>query len=193
MSWALTQSTAPTEEPITLVEAKLHLRVSLYDDDNLITGLIKAARAYAETVTRRQFVNATYQYKLDAWPNGDIRLPRPPLSSVTSITYVDVNGDVQTAGSSLYDVDTDTEPGRISLAYDQIWPTARDQNNTILITYVAGYGAASAVPESLKQAIKLLVGHWYENREGVITGTISAPVAFAVNALLQSEKILEVA
>lgn len=185
MPLTLVQTVAPASEPVTLAEAKLHLRVEVSDDDDLITGLLKAARQYAETVTGRQLMQATWRLNLDAWPDDDeIRVPKPPLQSVSSITYVDTAGATQTVAASDYQVDANSEPGRIVPAYGEVWPAVRDQLNAIAVTYVAGGAAASSVPEGIKAAIKLLLAHWYETREAVITGTIATEVPMAVESLL---------
>ncbi len=95
---ALVLLTAPTEEPITLDEAKLHLRVEIDDDDTLILGMIKAAREYAEVVTHRRLITQTWRYYLDSWPEDKdyIEMPFPPLQSISSITYTDCDGVVYT-------------------------------------------------------------------------------------------------
>lgn len=185
-------SSAPATEPVTTAELKSHLRVDSTDEDTLIASLGTAARQYVEEQTRRALVTQTWVLKLDEFPesDGEILLPRPPLVSVSSVTYVDTAGSTQTLSSSVYSVDTTDTPGRITLAYDQTWPTVRDQRNAITVTYVAGYGAASAVPDALKAAIKLLVGHWFTNREGVVTGTIATEIPMAVDALLAPYRVL---
>ncbi len=155
--------------------------------------LIKAAREYAERVCNRRFINSTWDLKLDYFP-CEIRLPYPPLSSVTSISYVDTNGDTQTVSSSVYSVDASSEPGVITLAYGQDWPSARDQRNAVTVRYVAGYGASSSsVPESVRQAIMLIAAHWFEQREEVISGTIISKVPMAAESLLWVNRILEAA
>lgn len=171
----LTQSTAPTEEVVTLEEAKDHSRIDHNDDDALIRTQIKAARSYVEEIANRQLVNASWTYTLDSFP-GEIILPRPPLVSVTSIQYVDTAGSTQTEATSVYTVltDDDTE-GRIVEAVNQTWSATRDQPNAVTIVYVAGYGAAAtAVPEGYKAAILLLFAEMYENRETFAVGRILA-------------------
>jgi uncharacterized phiE125 gp8 family phage protein len=119
-------------------------------------------------------------------PVSEILVPRPPLISVSSITYVDGNGTTQTLSAAAYKVDTDSEPGRITPAYGYCWPTTRAEINAIAITYVAGYATRAAVPASIKQAMLLLIGHWYENREAV--GQVGGTVAMAVESLLWSQR-----
>ena len=105
--WSLTETVAPAEEPVTTAEAKLHLRVDHGDEDAYIDTLVATARQHIELVTRRAMVDTTFTLKMDAFPT-EIRPPRSPLSSVSSITYVDTDGATQTLSASVYSVDTDT-------------------------------------------------------------------------------------
>ncbi len=203
------QATPPAAEPVSLVEIKAHCRVDISDDDALLGGLIVAARQHVESLTRRQLINATWRLSLDAFPGvtrhvggwprsaaegADIRLPRPRLQSVTSITYLDAAGAAQTLSPSSYTVSGDEEPGRIALAPGSDWPdTQADRINAVQITYVSGYGAdASSVPQALKQAVLLLAAHWYENREAVVVGTINSALAMAVESLCWPHTCMEV-
>jgi uncharacterized phiE125 gp8 family phage protein len=182
-------------------EAKLHLRVAHNDDDNLIYGLVSAATEFAQEKSKRQFITATYDLKIDYFPPGDeyfldsagigylgqeIILPRPPLASVTSITYVDPAGATQTLSPSVYTVDISESPGRIRLAYGQSWPSTLDHPGSVTVRYVCGYGGPSSVPSSAKAAMLLYVGHLYENRELAITGTIITKVPLAFESLIAS-------
>jgi uncharacterized phiE125 gp8 family phage protein len=180
-------ATAPASEPVTLAEAKAHLRVDISDDDTLIDGLIASARRYFEEAARRALITQTWRLSLDGWPSGDeIELPRPPLQSVTSVIYKDQDGNATTWAAANYIVDTDSEPGRIVLAYGQSWPTGvLYPANPIQITYKAGYGdAGSSVPTQMKQAILLLIGHYYENREDTIAGTTIKAIPLGVHSLI---------
>lgn len=172
---SLTLVTAATAEPLISADIQQHARFESDDEDTYIDGLIASARSWAETCTKRQFVTATYRLGMASlfdptygsleqgiWT---IRIPNPPLQSVSSITYVDGNGSTQTLASSQYIQDTASEPGRITPAYNVTWPTVRHQRNSVLITFVAGYGAASAVPEEVKTFIKFAVTTLFEHRE----------------------------
>lgn len=184
--------TAPAVEPVTLTEAKAHLRVDHTDEDTLITALIPAARQLAEMHSRRAFVTRTLDAALDDWPYDDvIELAYPPLASVTSITYLDDAGDSHTMSSDDYFVDTISQPGRICLADDANWPAETLRRRAaITIRYVCGYGLAAAVPQNYKAAILLLIGHLFENREAVIVGAgLSATaIPLAVDALLLTDR-----
>ena len=169
---ALTLVTAPAAEPLTLVETKDHLRIDHATEDSRITAMILAARNWGEGFTRRAFITQTWDLFLDYFPPV-IDVPRPPLQSVTSITYVDGDGNSQTLATSVYTVDADSERGRIYLAYDQSWPSLREIPKAVTVRFVAGYGATYAsVPEDLRQALLMHVSRIYEMREPVVTGTI---------------------
>lgn len=150
--------------PLTTAALKLHLKVDYDDDDDLIDQLILAATQYCQNFQNRIYVSATQTMVMDSWPTIIVP-PWSPLVSVGSITYVDIDGATQTLGSSLYRVDAVNEPGRITVAYNESWPDIRNVTNAITVTYDAGYGAAADVPDDVKNAIKLLVGSWYEYRE----------------------------
>lgn len=184
MNKVLTVSTAPVTEPVTLAEAKLHLRVDSNDEDAMVTSLIAAARDMAETYSRRSLVTRTYDFVMDEWwDNGVLWLPMPPVQSVTSVTYVDKDGVTHTLPNTSYYLDT--AMGRLCMVYDASFPsTTLRPTAAITVRYVAGYGAANAVPDAYKAAIKLIVGHWYSNRETVVTGTITAQLPMAAESLL---------
>ena len=184
--WAsLVRTADAAAEIMSVAEAKSHLRVDGPDEETYIGTLVGAARQLVEEQTSRATTNQTWVMKLDQFPACDeIRLPRPPLVSVTSVAYVDGNGSPQTWASSNYVVATGSEPGRIRLAYNVQWPETRDQPEAVTITYVAGYGAAAtAVPDPLVHAAKLILGDLYALREGAVVGTIHAENP-AVDALL---------
>lgn len=164
--------TPPSEEPITLDQAKNHLRVDIEDDDGLIDSLIKVSREYAEAVTGRALITQTWKMYLTDWPEEDyIELPYPPLQSISSITYEDYNGTVTTWAATHYKVDTYSEPGRVVLAYDDTWPTATlNVSNPICITFVCGYGTPDDIPESIKAGMKIDLSDLYDNRASIVIG-----------------------
>ncbi len=171
--------TAPTVEPVTLPEAKAQLYVTDTADDMLITSKIKAARWLVEKYLNRALVQQTWKLQLDAFP-AIIRLARPPLNSISSIQYVDTDGTTQSLDTSKYQVDNISEPARIVPAYGETWPNTRGQIGAVTVTYVAGYDGDGAspedltanIPQTIKDAILLLVTELYENREVSVIGTI---------------------
>lgn len=176
-------------EPLTTAEVKTHLRIDFTDDDAYLSALITAARQYAEVTQGRAIVSATYVEKYDAFP-WMIYVPSPPLISVTSIAYLDTAGDSQTLSSSLYTVDTSSMVGRITPAYGYTWPSTQDVINAVTLTYVAGYAGASDVPQTTKQAMLMLISHWYEHRSAVADVQMM-PVPMAVQTLLGFERVVE--
>lgn len=180
--------TRPAVEPISLTEAKLHLRVDISNDDSLIQALILAAREMTEDILRRALITQTWDCILDEFPDGDeIVLPLPPLQSVASITYKDQDGDESTFSADDYIVNTDAEPGKVVLAYGASWPsTSLYPTGAVTVQFVAGYGDASTdVPQKYRQAMLLLIAHWYENREAIATtGAVPKEIPLAVESLL---------
>lgn len=183
--------TAPTAEPVTLAQVKLHLRVDDSVEDALLTGLIRAAREHVETVTQRALMTQTWDLKLDAFPcdGAAIEIPKPPTQSVTSITYVDTAGVTQTWSSALYTTDLPSDPqgqpGRIVPAYQQVYPQTRDVPNAVTVRFVAGYTAIGLVPDSIKAAMKILIGTWFDpGRASVALGVTATPIPHTVDALL---------
>jgi uncharacterized phiE125 gp8 family phage protein len=169
----IVQSTAPAELALTMQEVKNRIKVEMtdQDDDEFIMLLIGATQGHAEDVTRRQFVEATFTYTIDAFPSGDeIELPKPPLVSVTSVKYIDTSGVQQTFSSGNYDTITDQEPGFIRLGYNKEWPSTRDQPDAVEVIFKAGYGTQSSVPAELKCAMGMHLGHHYDHRKSVEIG-----------------------
>jgi uncharacterized phiE125 gp8 family phage protein len=197
MPLTLVLDTAPTGggppdgEPVTRDEAKDYARITLTAEDSIVDGLITAARKYVETVTRRQLVTATWKLYLDGFPSGAIVVPRPPLSSVTSITYTDENGNTgQTWSSADYQTDLNSEPGRIRPVEGETYPsTQADTYGTVTVEYEAGFGAAADVPEDYKLAIKMLVAHWYDLGRSPVVALRVADVPMTVDALLMQHRI----
>lgn len=184
--------TGPTSPAVTTAEAKSHLRVDIADDDTLISELVAAAVQMFEELNGRALFTQTWKMTLDRWPSsGRIELPRPPLASVTSIKYYDTAGTEYTFDSANYDVETGRTPGRVSLGYGQVWPAeSLRYNSPIVVTYVAGWATTAAIPARYKAAIKLLVGHWYENRETIITsGAMPKAVPLGFESIMLMDRV----
>jgi len=160
----LNLKTAPAVEPITLDEAKLHLKVDGADDNTLITALIKTARQLAELETKRSFITQTWKLILDYAPPV-IEIPKPPLQSIVSITVIDLDGELSVVSDTVYNVDaSQNSPGRVALSSGSVWPEHRGFASFI-VEFKGGYGdAATSVPDALKQGILQLLGHLYDNR-----------------------------
>ena len=187
-----------TSEPVTLAEAKLHLRVDLSDDDALITAMISAARDMVERYTSRTLIYTAYRLTMDNWPY-DIELPRSPAieaaaNLVTGIAYItpriryyddDGNQQTMTYAANDFEVLLDNNPPLLVLPPSGMWPiTYPLQRGAIEIDWIAGYGSASTgIPQLLRLAIMMLVAHWYEHREAV--GSFGSEVPLAVDSVLR--------
>lgn len=160
---------APAEEPISLAEAKLHLRVDGTDEDTRISTLIVAARERCEHETGRRMITQTREMVLDAFPSSSeaIKLHSDCVmaQSIASVEYLNAAGSWVAFGSSNYALDARSLPGYVFLAVGSAWPTPVDSANAVRLRIVCGYGAASAVPQSLKQWMLLHIGANYRNRE----------------------------
>jgi uncharacterized phiE125 gp8 family phage protein len=165
---ALVLITPPTTEPVTLTEAKLQLRVTINDDDNLITALIAQAREYCEGFQCKAYITQTWQLWLDGWPaESEIAIPKQPLQSITSVKYYGTDNTEYTLLSADYFVDAKSQPGRAVLAYGKSWPTITLRPaNAICIEFKAGYGDTAAnVPKIVKQAILMHIDLLYPGND----------------------------
>lgn len=154
--------TPPAAEPVTLAEAKAHLKIDTSDEDALVATLITAARARAEWHTGRAFVTQRWRLRLDVWPQqGVIELPLPPLVSVEEVAVTDAGGIRSVLDTASYRVDTASAPGRVIVTARPPSLRARDG---LEVAFTAGYGDASAVPAAIKQAILEIVADLYTHR-----------------------------
>lgn len=163
--------TGPTSEPISLSDAKGHLRVDHAEDDQLILRQLKAARRYVEDAIGWALLAQTFDQYWDSWPFGNrpLELLRQPIQSVTFVQYTDSTGAVTTLTANTdYIVDLWGDPPRIAPAFGKLWPgAALAPLNAINARYVAGYATAADVHDELVHAVYMLLAHWYDNRSDV--------------------------
>lgn len=174
--------TPPTDLPITLEEAKLHLRVSHDEEDGLIENLIRAATQHVDGwtgVLGRAVMPQTWRQDFDGW--SCLRLLLNPVREIESVTYRDSDGNQQTLDPAVYTLRVDDGGAYVDLAPGQSWPAVASSVDAVSVTYEAGYDEA---PAPIRQAMLLLIGHWYDNRQATIVGTNATEVPLAVGALL---------
>lgn len=182
------RTSAPAVEPVTAAELRTYLREteSSFSDADA-DGFIQEARELVEEASGIALITQTWQLSLDHWPAGEerwtegvsqgavpdlqgansqVELPRYPLQSIDSVTVYDEDGDsTAVAVASVFDVDTSRRPGRLRLKSGQTWPIALRDTNSVVISYISGYGdAASDVPAALVRAVKQLAAYLYSHR-----------------------------
>jgi uncharacterized phiE125 gp8 family phage protein len=186
----LSQQTSAAETTISRQELADHLRIDDQAETDVLDAIILAAETYAEEITGRSFVSKTYLYTLERW-HRLIILPRPPVTSITSIQYVDNDGATQVLASNRYQLDAQGFVSCVKEAYGETWPSIRHGVvNPIAITYVAGYADAASVPAPIKQAVKLIASDLWTNREDSAPVTLQ-PVPFAARTLLAPYKVTQ--
>ena len=215
---SLVRATEPANNPVTLAEAKLHLRIDNADEDALISNLVTAATRWAEDYCDRTFCHTQWQMRVDSFygaigspvqfglkadgnniegrqgtvPNLDIELPRPPMvqagtATAVTITYTPSAGaSTATLAATEYRVDRQATPGAARPLYGQTWPSHLVDQNSVAVTWWAGYSAdGTSVPAPVKSAILMLVSHLWSNRDAA-SETALSEVPFGVKALLDT-------
>lgn len=186
----LVLTTPAAAAPVSRDEVKTHLRVDHADEDELIDAAIAAAVAaldgYSGTLGRA-LGSQTWTLHLARFPAGRLTLPLPPLISVTSIAYVDPDGESQTLAADQY-VMLAGPVASVEPAHGLSWPSTRAQSRAVTIVFVAGY---AAVPAPIRSALLLMIGDLYANRETGVTGTVAAEIKMSttVRALLAPYRV----
>lgn len=211
---SLIVKTPPAVEPVSVDEARKWVRVDIPDDDLVLMNVIRTARQLLETkydvamitqslvLGRDYFPNIfglgfalvpqwwlgpswTGQYDSEELRYGFISL-RPPVQSITSVTYLDTTGAAQVWASSNYVLDGDSSPGRLFLALGKSFPATAPLPGAVKVEFVTGYARPELVPEDMKTAVKLLLGEYYENRENIIVDSriIALAIPDGVDALM---------
>ena len=190
---SVTRATGPAVEPLTVAEAKLHLRVDISDDDAYIGTLITAAREWVENYLDRTLITTQLILRAAEFPTEELELARPPMvasgtATAVVITYTLADTTTATLSTALYRVDRTSTPGNVAPIINGTWPSdVIEDANAVAVTYWAGYGPTSAsVPATIRHACLMLIGHWYESRSTVLVGVTSKPLEFAVESLLAS-------
>lgn len=191
------RTTAPTDTPISLDDVRRHLRVDHTDEDVTLDTYIDAATqyldGYAGILGNRALVSQTWQQSYPVFTDPLV-LPLAPVqpNATISITYYDADNAPQTLDGAVYRLLANASCGpQILLEPEQSWPPTYARADAVTVTFVAGYGAAGAVPAPIKQAMLLLVGGWYANREVSASGAWGE-LPFAVSALLTPFRRLRV-
>lgn len=180
--------TAPSSEPVSLAEAKLHLRVDGSDDDARITAFISAARHLAEQKTGRAFAPQTWEIVLDEFPEA-FTLYNAPITSVTSLKYIDEAGIEQTLAAECYQLDNDSQPGYVVPAYGYSWPATRAQANAVRLRYACGHATSDADLAALKMWMLVAIATWYKHAAATTDNNAGELPRTYVDGLLDRYKL----
>lgn len=177
---------------VSVADLKANMNVTTSDDDDLIGAMGAAVESYLDGwsgILGKCLLTQTWRQDFARFPGSDrLRLPLGPVASVTSVTYYDANGDNQTLSTSVYVGPFHNAEGPyLILKYGQVWPNTYTREDAVSVTFIAG---SAAVKQSTIAAIRLMVGDLYQNRESVVTGTISSAISMTttVDALLANER-----
>ncbi len=182
----LVLSAGPEVEPVSLAEAKAHLRIDGTDEDILIGSLIVTSRLHIEAEMGLALVTQGWSWFTDAWPRGaSLKLPLRPVQSIAAVRTYDDAGVATTLSPDAYFLDGAGKPARLVRQGALAWPKPGRIANGIEIAFTAGYGdAEDDVPAPVRLAVKMLVAHWYEAREPVLLGEQADPVPATVANLI---------
>jgi uncharacterized phiE125 gp8 family phage protein len=182
----LVLTAGPAVEPVSLAEAKAHLRVDGAAEDTLVASLIVTSGLHVESGIGLALVTQSWSYFLDCWPPGPVlKLPLRPVQAIDAVRLYDENAAVTTLAPETYLLDGTSAPARLVRQGAIVWPKPGRIANGIEVAFTAGFGAAAAdVPGPIRQAVLLLVAHWYEHRSPLEIGAAAEPVPAMVGELL---------
>ena len=182
----LVLTSGPAAEPVTVGEAKAHLRVDGTGEDALIASLILTSRLHIETALGIALITQSWRLELDSWPMArPVLLPMRPLQAVGAVRVRGIDGSPTLVASDNYLVDTVGTPPRL-LPVNAGWPAPGRRIGGIEIDLTAGYGAAATdVPAPIRQALLLLVAHWYEHRDPIEIGAPETRIPGIISDLLE--------
>jgi uncharacterized phiE125 gp8 family phage protein len=179
-------TSGPAVEPVALAEAKAHLRVDGTAEDTLIASLVVTSRLHVEAAAGLALVTQSWSWLRDAWPAGPaLELPLRPVTGIAAVRIYDAGGAATTLDPATYLLDGAGSPPRLVRSGALAWPVPGRAANGVEVAFTAGYGdAAEDVPAPIRQAVLLLVAHWYEHRSPLKDGAHAAPLPDMVSELL---------
>jgi hypothetical protein len=202
----LEKITDPAFTSVTLARMRANSNIPSGQDEDFLTEALKSAEDYVERQLECTIGLAAWRLTLDSFPQqgesqnqfnqvlahnqpidwkaNAILIPLWPVRAVTALTYTAVDGTTTTLPLSQIVQPVGNDRYHLRLKKGCYWPDTDESPNAIAITFNAGWPTQSAIPGTLTQAIRMLVSHFYENREAVMTGTISKEVELGVQSML---------
>ena len=187
---SLVLTSGPALEPVSLAEAKAHLRLETNDDDTLLQSLITTSRLHIEAALGLALITQSWSWMFDHWPRGErVVLPLRPVQAVTHVRVWRQDGTSQTLPADNFILDGQGNPARLLPVAPAALVEPGQPGNGIEIGFTAGFGAsASDVPATIRHALLLLITHWYEHREPVEIGASVNAVPVMVSELLHAHR-----
>lgn len=181
----------PASGPVlSVADLRDHLNIDFNDDDQYIESLISAATDRLDGIRSPlnvALVSQTWRQDFDRF-SAIMRLPLGPVSAITEVGYLDASHDAQVVDNSNYYLLTDQVGPYVEFDDDFSFPTISTRSAAVSIKFVAGFGAAAAVPETYKHMIKMTVAHWYEHREAVVVGDNAVPLPMSVQSMFEQNR-----
>ena len=183
-------TSGPAVEPVTLAEAKAHLRVDGSAEDTLIASLIVTSRLHVEAAAGLALVTQSWSWYVDAWPRGHaLKLPLRPVQSIAAVRLYEETGAATTLDPATWFLDGAAAPPRLVRQGALPWPRPSRIANGIEVAFTAGFGPASTdVPAPIRHAILLLIAHWHEHRSPLEDGAPAEFLPAMVSELLAQYK-----
>lgn len=187
---SLIQTSAPGIEPVTLAEAKAHLRVDGSAEDVLINSLILTSRLHIEAALGLALITQGWTLVLDAWPKQvSVTLPIRPVQMIDALRVLDADGVATNVPPSHFVLDGKGLPPRL-VRTAPVWPVPGRAAGGIEIDFTAGFGPLAAdVPAPIRQALLMLIAHWYEHRDPIEIGSVEANIPASVSELLKPYRV----
>ncbi|WP_045836045.1 head-tail connector protein [Hyphomicrobium sp. 99] len=182
---SLVMTTPPAVEPVTVADAKAHMRIDSDDEDVLIGSLLLTSRLHIEVALSLALITQSWKLTLDRWPGGrDVELPLTPLRSIDEVRVKNAAGVANAVPAESYLVDLASRPARL-VWNNSVPPSPQVRANGIEIDMTVGFGSTGeSVPAPLKHAILMLTAHWYEHRDPGEIGSDDARIPECVSALI---------
>ncbi len=190
----LERITNPTALPVDMTAIKNHLRIENDETafDGELTDLILTAAEYVQSECHLQLITTQYKARWNSFPRENyIKVPLFPVVTIDALQYYN-NAGTLTAFTD-YQTELYQSPCKVYLGTNAIWPTPQeDKINSVVLTFTAGHGVSSVgQPYQVRHLIKLLVAHWFRNREAVLTGTISKEIELAFDSIKNQIRVNE--
>ena len=183
--YILKRVTPAAISPVSVDEVKVDQRIDHDEEDLQLQALIDAATAHAVGVVGKCLINEVWSISVRCVPrSGRVHLPKTPVQAIESVAYYDHDNQIQSLLIADFYLYGDEDWSYIE-PISGVWPVLYERLDALTVTFKTGFGdTPESVPANIRQAVRLMTGHWYANREAVVIGTITATLPMGVDLLL---------